>query len=174
MALLSEASPALRQKAGALALIVFDVDGVMTDGRFTLDHKGREYKTFHTQDGFGLRALARAGIEIGVITGRRSTALDHRMRDLDIRHVFHGVSDKRSVIESLLQTTGLAPAQAAAVGDDVPDIAMFDAVGLSFAVANAVAAVRRRADLTTHVSGGLGAVREICDFVLAARSEVMP
>ena len=152
-----------------LRLLVLDVDGVLTDGRFTLDADGRESKTFHTQDGFGLRQLQRAGIELAIITGRRSGAVSRRTEELGIEHVFQGVSDKAGAMADLIARTRLSPPAIAACGDDIPDLAMFDAAGVGIAVANAVDAVRTAADWVTERRGGYGAVREIADRILAAR-----
>ena len=151
-------------------LAVFDVDGVLTDGSFLLDEDGRESKRFHTQDGFGLRQLQSAGVEVAIITGRRSGAVSSRMRELDITHVFQGSREKLSVLAKLADSLGIAFAETAFVGDDIPDMKVMQAVGLPIAVANAVAPVRNIAAYVTRASGGHGAVREICDLLIAARS----
>ena len=170
MAVLIEmASPELVAAAADIALVVFDVDGVMTDGKFTFDEAGNESKTFNTQDGYGIRRLIEADIQVAVITGRSSGAVTARTAELGIEHVFQGCRDKHAAITGLLSTLGVEQTQAAAVGDDMPDLPMFEATGVAFAPANAVAAIANRADLITRRPGGDGAVREIADFILAAR-----
>ena len=149
---------------------MFDVDGVFTDGRFTYDEDGRESKTFHTQDGYGIRCLLRAGIEVGVITGRRSGAVSARMSELGVRHVIQGCREKLGVLEQLLANLGIAPEACAFVGDDEPDLAPMQYVGTAIAVANAVPAVKARAHRVTDAAGGHGAVREVCDWLLAANN----
>ena len=158
-----------RRALAALQLIVFDVDGVMTDGRFTLDADGNESKTFNTQDGYGMRRLLDNGVAIAVITGRNSNAVTVRMQELGVQHVFQGCRNKSDTIQQLLTQLGIAPTVVAAVGDDEPDLAMFDAVATRVCVANAVASVQSAADWVTQQRGGFGAVREIADCVLAAR-----
>ncbi|MEM6809731.1 MAG: HAD hydrolase family protein [Pseudomonadota bacterium] len=170
MAVLIEmASPELVAAAADIGLVVFDVDGVMTDGKFTLDEAGNESKTFNTQDGYGLRRLIECGIRVAVITGRSSGAVTARTAELGIEHVFQGCRDKHAAITGLLSKLSVEQKQAAAVGDDMPDLPMFEATGIAFAPANAVVAVASRADLITRRPGGDGAVREIADFILAAR-----
>lgn len=157
---------------GEIKLIVFDVDGVMTDGRFTLDSDGLETKTFHTQDGYGMRCLLDQGIAIAVITGRSSGAVSARMQELGVAHVFQGCRDKAATIASLLTSLSLDARHTAAVGDDVPDLAMFHAVATPIAVANAVPEVFDAANWVTKKPGGHGAVREIAEAVLNARATV--
>ena len=172
MAVLMEmASPTLRDSAAQIRLMVFDVDGVLTDGRFTLDRHGHESKTFNTQDGYGLRRLIDAGVAVAIITGRDSRAVDKRMAELGVNHVFQGCKDKGATISELMQSLQVESHEAAAVGDDMPDLPMFEAVGLRFAVANAVGELVGLADLTTRRGGGHGAVREIADFVLRCKRE---
>jgi 3-deoxy-D-manno-octulosonate 8-phosphate phosphatase (KDO 8-P phosphatase) len=155
-------------KLASLRLVAFDVDGVFTDGRFYLADDGIETKTFHTQDGFGIRRLLQSGIEVAVISGRVSQAVEIRMRELGVRHVFLGCKDKVAALTSLADTLGVKMSDCAYVGDDIPDLALLDRVGLSIAVGNAVAAVQERCDYVTQKPGGSGAVREICDLVVAA------
>jgi 3-deoxy-D-manno-octulosonate 8-phosphate phosphatase (KDO 8-P phosphatase) len=155
---------------GDLGLVVFDVDGVLTDGRFWLSDDGVESKAFNTQDGFGIRQLLSAGLEVAVISGRRSNAVEKRMSELGVRHVFLGCDDKVAAFRSLINDLGIETANTAYVGDDVPDIPVLRAAGLGIAVANAVAEVKAECALTTTASGGHGAVREVCDLILASRS----
>lgn len=152
-----------------LGLVVFDVDGVLTDGRFWLSDDGVESKAFHTQDGFGIRQLLRAGLEVAVISGRSSNAVQKRMSELGVKHVVLGCADKSAAFQSLINELGLEAANTIYVGDDVPDIPLLRRAGLAIAVANAVDVVKAECELTTTASGGHGAVREICDLILASR-----
>ncbi len=152
-----------------IRLIIFDVDGVFTDGRFTYDEDGRESKTFHTQDGYGIRALLGAGVDVAIITGRRSGAVSARMRELGIRHVIQGCRDKLGVLDELLATLEMSKANCAFVGDDIPDRAAMQHVGYAIAVANAVPEIKAIAAKVTERAGGNGAVREVCDWLLSAR-----
>jgi 3-deoxy-D-manno-octulosonate 8-phosphate phosphatase (KDO 8-P phosphatase) len=153
-----------------LGLVVFDVDGVLTDGRFWLSDDGVESKAFNTQDGFGIRQLLRAGLEVAVISGRQSNAVAKRMSELGVRHVFLGCDDKVGAFRSLINELGVDSANTAYVGDDVPDIPLLRAAGVAIAVANAVAEVKAECAMTTTASGGQGAVREVCDLILASRN----
>ena len=164
----------LSARLAQIALIGFDVDGVFTDGRFYLADDGTETKAFHTQDGYGIRSLIRAGIEVAVVSGRRSEAVSRRMQELGVRHVVLGSTDKTGDFAEIRQRLGLETDRTAFVGDDMPDLPLLEAVGISFAVANAVDPVKAKTDYTTTRSGGAGAVREICDLILDARAEIAP
>lgn len=153
-----------------LRLIAFDVDGVFTDGRFLLSDDGIESKAFHTQDGFGIRQLLKAGFDVAVISGRRSAAVERRMAELDVQHVLLGVSDKTAAFDELADSLGISAGETLFVGDDIPDLPLLSKVGVSVAVANAVSAVREYCDYTTTLRGGHGAVREVCELVLAGQS----
>ena len=157
------------RRLAALRLVAFDVDGVFTDGRFTLSDDGVESKSFHTQDGYGVRRLLDTGIEVAVISGRRSIAVQRRMDELGVRNVLLGVHDKVAAYAELAAELGIATNESAFVGDDLPDLPLLRTVGVRFAVANAVAAVRDACDYTTHAPGGAGAVREICDLIADAQ-----
>ncbi len=154
-----------------IRLVAFDVDGVFTDGRFYLSNDGVESKSFSTQDGFGIRQVLDAGIEVAVISGRRSAAVQQRMDELGVRHVIQGCSDKIAALDTLTKELGISDAECIYVGDDVPDLPLLAKAGISVAVANAVAEVRDHSDYTTQASGGFGAVREVCDSLLRARRE---
>ncbi len=155
----------LRQRLAEIRLAAFDVDGVFTDGRFYLSDDGVESKAFSTQDGYGVRRLLQCGIDIAVISGRNSAAVERRMSELGVKHVYLGCSNKAEVYDTLLRDLGLTPAQTAYTGDDFPDLPLLQKAGVSFAVANAHADIRRICDITTTASGGHGAVREICDLL---------
>ena len=162
---------ATHNRLAELRLVAFDVDGVFTDGRFYLSDEGIESKAFNTQDGFGIRRLIDAGFEVAVISGRRSAATGIRMDELGVTHVILGTGDKVAAFDTLISTLGIAASECAFVGDDIPDLPLLDKVGYSIAVANAVEEVREFCDYTTKAAGGHGAVREVCDLVLAARPE---
>lgn len=155
---------------GELRLIAFDVDGVFTDGRFYLSNDGVESKAFHTQDGFGVRKLLNAGIIVAVISGRQSAAVDQRMAELGVQHVVQGCKDKVAAFDEIITELNIAPEDCAYVGDDIPDLPLLKHVGYAIAVANAVATVHQQCDYSTSASGGFGAVREVCDLILSARS----
>lgn len=160
---------ATHNRLAELRLVAFDVDGVFTDGRFCLSDDGVESKAFNTQDGFGIRRLLDAGFEVAVISGRRSAATAKRMAELGVGHVVLGSGDKVAAFDELIESLGVDVTECAYVGDDIPDLALLGKVGYSIAVANAVEEVRDFCDYTTMAPGGHGAVREICDLVLAAR-----
>lgn len=151
-------------------LVAFDVDGVFTDGRFYLSDDGIESKAFYTQDGFGIRQLIQAGIEVAVISGRKSAAVDQRMTELGVAHILQGCKDKVAAFSELTARLGISDSECIYAGDDIPDVPLLEKVGYSVAVANAVDTVRDLCDYTTTAKGGLGAVREICDKVLAAQT----
>lgn len=156
-------------KLAGVRLVAFDVDGVFTDGRFYLSDNGVESKAFHTQDGFGIRLLLRAGIAVAVISGRTSGAVERRMAELNVQHVVQGCKDKVAALDGIIETLGITARECAYVGDDIPDLPLLDYVGVSIAVANAVETLRGRCDITTSAPGGAGAVREVCELLLSAR-----
>lgn len=152
----------------SIRLLVLDVDGVLTDGRLYYGPRGEQVKAFHARDGHGIKALIATGIEVAVLSGRRSVAVDRRCRELGIRHVVQGAGDKLAAFTKLARRLKIRPAECACVGDDVPDLPLMRTVGLAFAVADAHPAVRRTAHHTTSLPGGCGAVREVCDQLSAA------
>ena len=158
-----------RQLPAAVRLAAFDVDGVFTDGRFYLSDDGIETKAFHTQDGFGIKKLLAAGIQVAVISSRNSRAVGARMAELGIEHVAQGASDKVAAFESIVAVLQLSATECVYVGDDVPDLPLLKRVGFAIAVANAVDEVKADCDYTTRAAGGSGAVREVCELLLAAR-----
>jgi len=153
-----------------IRLLVLDVDGVLTDGRLYFGPRGEALKVFHVRDGFGLVQLQRAGTGVAVISGRRSPLVAVRCRELGVRHLHQGVADKLGVFARLCARLALTPADCACVGDDLPDLPLMRAAALSFAVADAHREVRRVADVVTRAPGGGGAVREVCDHLLALRA----
>jgi 3-deoxy-D-manno-octulosonate 8-phosphate phosphatase (KDO 8-P phosphatase) len=154
----------------AISLLVLDVDGVLTDGRLYFSARGEALKVFDVRDGYGLVAVQRAGITVAVISGRRSGAVQARCRELGIRYVYQGIADKLAVFERLRSRLKLTRRACACVGDDLPDVPLMKAVGLSFAVADAHGTARRAARRVTRRGGGRGAVREVCDLLLSARA----
>jgi 3-deoxy-D-manno-octulosonate 8-phosphate phosphatase (KDO 8-P phosphatase) len=161
-----------KKRAANIRLAVFDIDGVLTDGTLTYDDRGREYKTFHTHDGLGLKLLQQAGIAVAVISARQSTVVDIRMRELGIEHVYQGQQDKLKALQHLLQRLSLEHAQVAYTGDDLQDLPVMHAVGFAVAVANAVDTVKKSAHWISECTGGRGAVREICEYILSAQDKL--
>lgn len=159
----------LRELAANIRLVVFDVDGVLTDGRLLLGADGYEYKAFNSRDGHGIKMLQRSGVEVSVISGRKSESVTQRMAELGITHEFQGCGDKLQVLEQLLQTLGLAASQVAFVGDDVLDLPIMLRVGLAVAVNDAHETVRDYAHWVTPHGGGKGAARDVCDMIMHAQ-----
>jgi 3-deoxy-D-manno-octulosonate 8-phosphate phosphatase (KDO 8-P phosphatase) len=161
----------LSEKAKKIKCLICDVDGVLTDGRLYIDNFGNEQKAFNVQDGMGLKLLMSAGIEVAVITTARAPLVDLRMKQLNIRHYFKGQLEKETAYETLKSQLQLPDHAFAYIGDDLPDLPILKRVGLSIAVANAVPQVKEAALWTTQFSGGMGAVREACDFILNAQGK---
>ena len=155
--------------ASRVRLLVLDVDGVLTDGRLYYGARGEALKVFHVRDGLGLKLLAAEGIELAVISGRRSSMTDRRCRELGVGHVMQGIEDKLAAFHRLRERLGMTSSACACVGDDLPDVPLMREVGLSFAVADAHPQARSAARVVTQLPGGNGAVREVCDFLLEAR-----
>jgi 3-deoxy-D-manno-octulosonate 8-phosphate phosphatase (KDO 8-P phosphatase) len=153
----------------AIRLLVLDVDGVMTDGRLYYNGSGESIKTFHARDGFAIRALLAAGVEVAVISGRDSPAVSYRCKELGIRHLHQGIDDKAPVLAQLLATLDIPARQCACVGDDRPDLPLLARAGLAVAVADAHPEALAIAHRHTRLPGGAGAVGEVCDWLLAAR-----
>ena len=161
----------LLEKAKKIKCLICDVDGVLTDGLLYIDNHGNELKTFHVQDGMGLKLLMAVGIEVAVITTSRNAVVDHRMQQLGITHYYKGQVDKRDAYQQLKKTLGLQDEQFAYIGDDLPDLPIIQQVGLGVTVANGVRQVKEFADWQTEQSGGRGAVRELCDLILDAQNK---
>ena len=159
-------------KASRVRLVVFDVDGVLTDGSLYLGDDGQEYKAFHSRDGHGMAMLREAGVEIGIITGRTSQVVVHRMASLGIVHVYQGQRDKLPAFEALLAKLGISADEVAFVGDDVVDLPILTRVGLAIAVADAHPLVVRHAHWRTPNAGGRGAARDVCELILEARDQL--
>ncbi len=159
----------LTATAKTIELVIFDVDGVLTDGSLFIGDDGQEYKAFNSKDGHGIRMLQECGIRAAILTGRSSEVVKHRTRDLGIELVMQGHRDKRPAFAELLKETGLDPAVVAYVGDDVVDLPVMKQVGLAIAVADSHPMVLEHADWITHAKGGRGAGREVCEFLMRAR-----
>ena len=157
------------QKAKQIRLVIFDVDGVLTDGRLFFDQKGVEYKSFNAKDGQGLKLLMQSGVQVAIISGRKSKAVEIRMKNLGIQHVYQGHENKIAAFEALCKDLNIKPEQAAHVGDDLPDLAIMTRAGFAIAVQDAHQEVIKRVDWQTQLAGGNGAAREVCDFIMNAQ-----
>lgn len=151
---------------------IFDVDGVLTDGRLYYDNQGNEFKAFHAQDGHGMKMLQSAGIPIAIITARQSQLVAKRMQDLGIEHVFQGARDKLVAFEQLLAQLNIQASEVCYVGDDLLDLPVMRRCGLAIAVANAQPIVQQQANYISQHSGGMGAAREICELILTAQDKL--
>jgi len=162
---------ALSSRLKRVKLVVLDVDGVLTDGTFGITASGSEIKFFHAHDGAGIKYLRRAGIHVALLSGRSASAVEHRAKELGIRHVFQGYKHKLEGFEKLAHRTKIRPDQICFVGDDFPDIPVMNRVGLAVAVADARPEVLKAAHCVTHAEGGRGAVREICEKIIKAQGK---
>ncbi|WP_257385765.1 KdsC family phosphatase [Tahibacter caeni] len=167
---MSDRLPAeIRDRAAAVRLAVFDVDGVLTDGRLWYSEDQRELKAFHVHDGLGLKRLLANGIEVAVITARMSHLVTERMAELGVAHVYQGQKDKLACLNQLCEALQLSLAQVCYTGDDLPDLRAMRRCGLAIAPANAQPALLGHIHWSTRRSGGEGAVREVCELLLEAR-----
>jgi 3-deoxy-D-manno-octulosonate 8-phosphate phosphatase (KDO 8-P phosphatase) len=157
--------------AGQTRLISFDVDGVLTDGRIVYTDDGHEIKSFNVQDGSALKMLAASGIEIAILTGRRSPVVERRAAELGIHHLEQGLADKAPAFLKLCERLAIPPEQTAHVGDDLPDLVLFELAGLSISVPNGHPVVKAQADHVTVTSGGDGVARELAEMFLRARND---
>ncbi len=151
---------------GRIRLLVLDVDGTMTDGKFYVDGGGGEFKRFDARDGMGIALLRRAGVRTAFISGRRSTATEARARELGVDLLFNGVREKLPVLTGLLAELGIPADEVAYMGDDVNDVDCLRAVGLSFAPSDAAREAKAAAWTVTSARGGEGAVREAAELIL--------
>jgi 3-deoxy-D-manno-octulosonate 8-phosphate phosphatase (KDO 8-P phosphatase) len=157
------------ERAAKIKLLIFDVDGVLTDGGLYFDHEGHEYKVFHSRDGHGMKMLQETGVAVAIITGRSSPVVEHRMAGLGIKYVFQGQQDKRVAFARLLEVLSLQAEEAAYVGDDVVDLPVMRQVGLAVAVQDAHNLVKEHAHWQTPHGGGSGAARDICELIMEAQ-----
>ena len=153
----------------SIDLLILDVDGVLTDGRLYYGPRGEVLKVFDVKDGYGIKRLIDVGVQVAIISGRDSPHVKKRAKDLGIRHVYQGISEKLPVFEKLSRRLGIDPKRCACIGDDRPDVPVMRAVGLSFAVFDAHPAALKIADMVTPNVGGRGAVRNVCDLLAGAR-----
>lgn len=161
----------LREKAAKIRLLFLDVDGVMTDGRITINDRGEETKSFDVKDGLGLKILMSNGVDIVLITGRRSRVVTLRAEELGIEELYQGVTDKGTLCRQLINAKGLKKEEACCMGDDLLELTMFKEVGLRIAVADAAKELRESADFVTRNQGGYGAVREACEWILKCQGK---
>jgi len=163
------AAPDARARARRIKLMIFDVDGVLTDGRLWYGPSGEELKAFHGLDGHGIRMLITSGVQAALLSGRSSPAVGARAAELGIEHVLQGVGDKREAFEGLLRRLGLRRQAAGAMGDDLVDLPMLVRCGFSASVQGAPEEVRRRVHYVPASPAGGGAAREVCEFVMRAQ-----
>ncbi|MCW8919222.1 MAG: 3-deoxy-manno-octulosonate-8-phosphatase KdsC [Gammaproteobacteria bacterium] len=157
------------EKARDIRLVIFDVDGVLTDGSLFIGDGGEEYKAFNSRDGHGMKMLQQSGVDIGIITGRTSAVVRHRMESLGIQHVYQGQLDKLPAFEELAAKLGVTPAQVAYIGDDVVDLPILVRVGLAVVVQDAHPLVKQHSHWITPSPGGRHAARELCEFIMQAQ-----
>ncbi|MBI5966764.1 MAG: HAD-IIIA family hydrolase [Deltaproteobacteria bacterium] len=160
-----------KRRAKSIRLLLLDVDGVLTDGRVVYDGGGRELKFFHIKDGHGIKLLQRAGLAVGILSGRRSSAVRLRAKELGIDLLQQKALDKAKVLEAILRKKKIRAEQVCFVGDDLVDLPVFSRVGLAVAVADSVEDVKAHAHYITHRPGGQGAVREVCEMILKAQGK---
>jgi len=165
---LSQLSP-VEQRAKKIKVIVFDVDGVMTDGGLMIGDDGQEYKSFHSLDGLGMKLLKATGVEMAIITGRTSKVVTKRAETTGIAHFYQGVEDKLEAFEDLLKKMNVSPEECAFMGDDVVDLPPMRRAGLAITVPTATALVKQYAHYTTQAQAGRGAVREVCELLMKAQ-----
>ena len=161
-------------RAARIRLLMLDVDGVLTDGRLYFTAAGEEIKVFHSRDGHGLKLLQAGGVELAIVTGRSSRAVERRAAELGIRRVYQGIGDKAAVMDELLAELGIAGAEAAYMGDDVVDLPVMRRCGLALTVPEAPEIVKRHAHYVAACPAGGGAVREACELILAAQGRLQP
>ena len=159
----------IQRRASRIKLLLMDCDGVLTDGRLWLLENGDEQKSFNTHDGLGLHLLHRAGLKSGIISGRKSSGVERRARELSIEFVRQGDPDKMEAFKDVLRLAGVDESEVAFIGDDLPDIPLMQRCELSVAVADAAAEARSVAHFMTQAEGGRGAVREVVELILKAQ-----
>jgi 3-deoxy-D-manno-octulosonate 8-phosphate phosphatase (KDO 8-P phosphatase) len=159
----------LLKVAKNIKLIIFDVDGVLTDGSIILDSEDNEFKSFHVRDGHGIKMLIRAGLTVAMITGRYSKVVERRARELGITEVYQRCFDKRVAYRHLIEKYSVDSGEVAYIGDDIVDLPLLKSSGFSVAVADASVEAKDAAMMITKNRGGRGAVREVCDFLLRAQ-----
>ncbi|MCC7007096.1 MAG: HAD family hydrolase [Ottowia sp.] len=161
--------PRASEYAARIKLMIFDVDGVLTDGLVHLGERGELFKSFHILDGHGIKLLAQAGVVSAIITGRTSTMVAQRAVELGVTHLYQGVHNKLDAFAQLLTQTGLTAQACGHMGDDWPDMGLMMTVGFAACPAQAHSEVRSRSHYVAQARGGQGAVREVCDLILQAQ-----
>jgi len=156
-------------KAARIRLVIFDVDGVLTDGSLYVGDDGQEYKAFNSRDGHGIKMLQKHDVTVGIITGRTSMVVEHRMANLGVTHVYQGKLEKLPAFEDIIGKLGIDPQETAYVGDDVVDLPVMRRVGLAIAVQDAHPLVLRHSHWQTPSRGGRGAARDVCELLMEAR-----
>lgn len=165
-------SPPILDIAKQIKLLICDVDGVFSDGLVYMGNQGEELKTFHTRDGYGIKSLMNAGIEVAIITGRQSKIVENRMAVLGITLVYQGQDDKVKAYNDICRQLNIAPEHTGYIGDDLIDWPVMEKVALRVCVADGHPLLVKRANYVTHIKGGHGAVREVCDLILQAHGEL--
>ncbi|MDH5764537.1 MAG: 3-deoxy-manno-octulosonate-8-phosphatase KdsC [Gammaproteobacteria bacterium] len=160
------------EKAANIKLVIFDIDGVLTDGSLFIGDGGEEYKAFNSKDGHGLRMLQNGGIDIAIITGRVSNVVEYRVKELGIKYVYQGKREKLPAFEELLEQVKLKPEEIAYVGDDVVDLPVMCRVGLAICVQDGHPYVKKHAHWITEHGGGRGAGRDVCELILEAHGKL--
>ncbi|MFM2588748.1 3-deoxy-manno-octulosonate-8-phosphatase KdsC [Vibrio sp. TBV020] len=164
--------PSILAIAKEIKLLICDVDGVFSDGLIYMGNDGEELKTFHTRDGYGVKSLMNAGIEIAIITGRRSQIVENRMKALGISLIYQGQDDKVKAYQDIYSKLNISAEQTGYIGDDLIDWPVMEKVALKVCVADGHPLLAKRANYVTSIKGGHGAVREVCDLILQARDEL--
>jgi 3-deoxy-D-manno-octulosonate 8-phosphate phosphatase (KDO 8-P phosphatase) len=161
----------LAERCQPIELLIVDVDGVLTDGVIAVDDRGQETKHFHVRDGLAFALWHQAGKRSAILSGRRTTAVEHRAAELKIPHVIQGVAEKGGPFRALVDELGLAPGQVCFIGDDLPDLAVLRAVGLAACPADAADEVRDTVHFVARAPGGRGAVREVVEVILKTQGK---
>ena len=164
----------IMEKARQTRLVIFDVDGVLTDGSLFIGDDGQEYKAFNSRDGHGMKMLQTTGVHIAIITGRTSEVVKHRMSDLGVEHVYQGQRNKLVAFERLVHDLSLDLSEIAYVGDDLVDLPVMRRVGLAIAVQDAHPLVTQHAHWQTPSNGGRGAARDVCEMIMEAQGTLQP
>jgi 3-deoxy-D-manno-octulosonate 8-phosphate phosphatase (KDO 8-P phosphatase) len=167
-------APDLVVRIRRIRLLTCDVDGVLTDARIFVDDHGRELKAYSAQDGQGIKMLLASGVAVAWITGSRAESVVHRARQLGVAHVMLGADNKIAPWERLRGELGIAAEASAHIGDDLPDVPLFNQCGFAVAVPHAPDSVQARAHYVTRRDGGCGAVREVCELILAVQERLAP